>query len=98
MLLKAQNIKLTPDTIKYSYCEIVEHNRNKTSVEIDFGLEMSESEKKPYIDRSTGELISFKSKIDALNFMSRNGWELVDVSNIITLVSPSFHYLLRKRL
>jgi hypothetical protein len=45
-----------------------------------------------------GEGIIFNSMIDALNFMSANGYEFV-ASNIITIGSQNvYHYLLRKRI
>jgi hypothetical protein len=67
-------------------------------INIDFGKEnklLNQNKDNPLKDEN-GKKIVFNSMIDALNFMSKNNYELVqayeDNKNI-----PGFHYVLRKK-
>ena len=47
-------------------------------------------------DSRTGELIIFNSIVDALNFMSAEGWELVQVYVEVGENTSCTHYLMKK--
>ena len=70
----------------------------KVSIEIDFG-----QENKLFNARDTqfrnkdGKLVIFNSMIDALNFMSENGYDFVDAYTITISSQNVYHYLLKKR-
>ena len=63
------------------YCEIVEQkklNGKQVNITIDFGQkrDSSRSSSQQLVDE-TGEVIIFNSKIDALNYMDRLGWNFL---------------------
>lgn len=71
---------------------------SKISVEVDFGQE-DNPRKRNYtaIRDEYGKLMAFNSMIDALNFMSKNGYDFVDVFTISSGDQSICHYLMRKR-
>lgn len=75
---KAVSIKEQP----IKYCEIVGTYSNKLRIEIDFGQSKEFYENDQYKDPTTGKPFVFTSMIDALNFMSTNGWEFVQAYTI----------------
>ena len=84
--------------IEAEYVEIVGEyfHRNKMSIELDFGQEMKlSSTKDTRLKDENGKSLNFNSMIDALNFMSKNGYDFVQAyAADSTRVQ---HYLLRKR-
>ena len=51
---------------------------SKANVVVDYGVAVSGWFRKPeMLEDSTGKAIKFKSPVDALNWMSERGWELV---------------------
>ena len=101
-LLKGQDIK--SDSTKFTYCELVGTGKlfsTKVTVAIDFGQERKLFSDNRYKDPETGKPYVFNSMIDALNFMGKNRWELVQ-AYIITEGSGSttqnvYHFLLKKQ-
>jgi hypothetical protein len=72
----------------------------KLTITIDIGQRtkfFSSNSDETLLKDENGKPIIFNSMIDALNFMSSNGYDFV-TSNAITLGSQNvYHYLLRKR-
>lgn len=72
-----------------NYCQIIGTQiMTKVAVKIDFGEKT--------LAKKDGKYFSFNSMIDALNFMTKNGWEYID-SYTISLDNESVHYYLLKR-
>jgi len=87
---------------QYVYCKISEQKRflsDKINIILDFGQETRFFHDSRFKDES-GKLIKFNSVVDALNFMSEDGWIFVQAyttlesnnSNNYSIV----HYLLKK--
>lgn len=87
-----------------SYCQLIGINRTSliaTRVWIDYGQPkfIANSFNLQAISSEERKAIKFNSVMDALNFMIRNGWELV-TSNITSSDDDPvmYVYLLRKRI
>lgn len=88
--------------VDVEYIEIVGTTKllsTKLNIRLDFGQENKFwSDKEYQLKDADGKKISFNSMIDALNFMSKSGYELVmpyvvtDSNNLNV-----YHYLLRKK-
>ncbi len=64
---------------KFVYCQIIAYGRtlsNKVTVELDFGQKMQFFANNRLKDEN-GKVIKFNTKMDAMNYMSRQGWEFV---------------------
>ena len=71
----------------------------KLNVSIDFGqsTKFFSAGTETKLNDSNGQAVVFNSMIDALNFMSNNGYEFT-TAYIVTLGTQNvYHYLLRKR-
>ena len=87
------------------YCEIIAKEtgllKKKITVEVDFGGKKSffrELVGDPLKDKETGKTICFNSIIDALNYMSSEGWLFVNAySQSDKDNSPTYRYLMRKK-
>jgi len=84
-----------------AYCQLIAVDPGligNAIIRIDYG-QPRPMVKRPDISGPDKQLVRFNSVVDALNFMVRNGWELV--SSQITAnkegSSEEFIYLLRKR-
>jgi hypothetical protein len=88
-----------------AYCQIIGFNRigllNPARIWIDYGQPkfVVNPFNVPVISGPDRQKINFNSVIDALNFMMRNGWELVSshVASDKDGDADTFVYLLRKR-
>jgi len=70
----------------------------KVNIQIDFGQENKLfSAKDTQVKNENGKLMKFNSMIDALNFMSKNGYNFVDAYAITISNQNVYHYLLKKR-
>ena len=70
---------------------------NNVTIEIDFGQENKFwSAKEIQVKDENAKLVNFNSMIDALNFFSKNGYELVDAYSMILNNQNVYHYLLKK--
>lgn len=71
---------------------------NKVSIQIDFGQENSYwSNKDAIVKDETGKKVEFNSMIDALNFMSKNGYKFVQAYTITVGNQNVYHYLMKKK-
>ena len=96
-----QSINGVPfDSIDVEYVEIVGKSHlfsSKVKIELDFGQENSFRKNKDNLLLDTnGKRIIFSSMIDALNFMSKNGYDYVDAYTLTIGDTNVYHYLLRK--
>lgn len=87
--------------IDVEYVQIVGTEKllsNKLTIEIDFGQEDKFfSAKDTQLKDKEGKLQVFNSMIDALNFMSENGYDFV-TAYIVTVSNQNvYHYLLKKK-
>ncbi|MDR9399337.1 MAG: hypothetical protein RI562_09755 [Salibacter sp.] len=98
----AQTVNGSPiDEIDVQYVEIVGASKafsSKLNIQIDFGQEVKflKASKNTVIKDKEGKNLEFNSMVDALNFMSANGYEFVDSYAITVSNSNVFHFLLRK--
>lgn len=87
--------------IDVDYIQIVGTSKllsNKVTIEIDFGQENKYwSNKDTQVKDENGKLVVFNSMIDALNFLSNNGYEFVDAYTITVSNQNVYHYLLKKK-
>ena len=88
--------------IDVEYVQIVGTSKlfsNKLSIEIDFGQEnkLFSSDKDTRVKDVNGKNLIFNSMIDALNFMTQNGYEFVQAYAFSVSNQNVYHYLLRKK-
>lgn len=71
---------------------------DKVSVKIDFGqnTKFFSSKEEMFIRDKEGERVKFNSMVDALNFLSRNGFQFVQAYAITIGNQNVYHYLMRK--
>lgn len=99
---QAQTVNDIPvKDIDVDYVQIVGTSKlfsNKLSIEIDFGQENKffSSDKDTRVKDANGKNMIFNSMIDALNFMTKNGYEFVQAYAFATNNQNVYHYLLRK--
>ena len=68
------------------YCELVEYEipfSRKVNVQLDFGQESKFFADTRLVDKK-GEVITFNSMVDAINYMSTLGWEFVQAYVVST--------------
>ncbi len=88
--------------IDVEYVQIVGTSKlfsNKVTIEIDFGQvdKLFSSDKDTRVKDADGKNMVFNSMIDALNFMTKNGYEFVHAYAITVSNQNVYHYLLRKK-
>lgn len=87
--------------IDVDYIQIVGTSKmlsNKLTIQLDFGQENKFfSAKDTQVKDKDGKLLVFNSMIDALNFLSDNGYEFVDAYAITVGNQNVFHYMLKKK-
>ena len=87
--------------IDVDYIQIVGTSKlmsNKVTIEIDFGQENKYwSAKDTQVKDENGKLEVFNSMIDALNFLSKNGYEFADAYTITIGNQNVYHYMLKKK-
>lgn len=103
MALKGQQINSPVDSIKYTYCEIFTKESGmsgKVTIEVNYG-----QTSKPFSETSYKSPVFtpvFSAIVDALNYMGKNGWEVIQVYAVLTgpssMATFSYHYLLKKRI
>ena len=87
-----------------TYCQLIGINRTSltgTRIWVDYGQPKfaANSFNLQVISGEERKAIKFNSVVDALNFMARNGWELVTANITSSDDDPiTYVYLLRKRL
>lgn len=89
----AQTTSTVNKSGNYVFCEIysISYLSSTIRVKIDSG----ENKDKIIQDKETGKDKSFNTMVDALNYMSKEGWEFVQAYTKSTPYE-SIHYLLRK--
>lgn len=88
------------DNEEYVYCQIVGKGRLfslKISIEIDFGQSRSFFVDNRTLRNEDGSRKIFNSMVDALNYMSSDGWDFVQAYTITIGNQNVYHYLLRMR-
>jgi hypothetical protein len=89
--------------IDVEYVQIVGTSKflsSKVTIELDFGqrTKFFSTGKETRVKDENGKMIEFNSMIDALNFMSSNGYEFVNAYAITMGGNQNvYHYLLRKK-
>lgn len=87
--------------IDVDYIQIVGTSKmlsNKLTIQLDFGQENKFfSAKDTQVKDENGKLLVFNSMIDALNFLSDNGYEFVDAYAITVGNQNAYHYMLKKK-
>ena len=88
------------DTAKVEqYCEVVATPRllsTKVTIDIDYGEERS-IWRDNRLKEEGGRVKKFNSVIDALNYMARDGWRLVNAFPVTTSTNTFiYHYVFRK--
>jgi len=101
--LKAQTVNDIPlSEIDVEYVQIVGTSKmlsTKLFIEIDFGqrTKLFSTGKQTIVKDIDGKSVDFNSMIDALNFMSKNGYEFVNAYAITLSNQNVYHYLLRNK-
>jgi hypothetical protein len=99
--LKAQTVNDLPiKDIDVEYVQIVGTSKlfsTKLTIQIDFGQRTKYFSlgKETIVKDEEGKALDFNSMIDALNFMSKNGFEFVNAYAITMGNQNVYHYLLR---
>lgn len=89
------------DTAKVEqYCEVVATGRllsNRVTIDIDYGESRSIWKDNRLKDES-GKLVKFNTLVDALNYLGKNGWKLVNAFpiNSSANTAPVYHYVFKK--
>lgn len=97
----ASMVILAQKSVNFEYCFLNgsyndKFANNKYTVHIDFGENTKLKSDKNYSD-ATGKSIVFNSMIDAMNFMDKQGWELVQAYVITPTNSRSINQWILKR-
>ena len=96
---EAQTVNKVPiKDIDGEYVEIFVNEMffsTKLALYIDFGQYSKSIGVESFVRDATGEILEFNSIIDALNFMSKNGFEVVTVYMVTEYTVNKCHYLLR---
>ena len=81
------------------YCEVVATGRllsNKVTIDIDFGEERS-MWKDNRLKDDNGKLKKFNTIIDAINYLGKDGWKLVNAFPVTTTSGQMiYHYVFKK--
>ncbi len=83
------------------YCLLVGTSKmfsNTVTVQVDYGQGINKWRPKDSVLRNeeTGEVATFHSMIDALNYMSHRGWTFVNAYAITVGQQNVYHWLLKK--
>ena len=100
LLLIAFKSNAQQDTLRVEqYCELVATPRllsSKVTIDIDYGDERSIWKDNRLKDEN-GKLKKFNTVIDAINYLGKNGWKLVNAFPVSTGNAPMvYHYLFKK--
>ena len=98
-LALAQEINAT-DAKPYVYCQIVSSSllfENKLNVNIDYGQEKNFLGIDLIKTADNKKAVKFNSMIDAINYMSEQGWEFVQAYVIVDVTDSTTYWILKKR-
>ena len=99
---QSQSVNNIPlEEIDVEYVQIVGTSKSlskKVSIDIDFGQhdKFFKSKDTQMLDKN-GEKLIFNSMIDALNFMSENGYEFIDANAFVHGGQNVYHFMLKKK-
>jgi hypothetical protein len=99
---QAQSVNDVPiKDIDVEYMQIVGTSKlfsTKVTIQIDFGQETKFfSTTTNVVKDESGKRVSFNSMMDALNFMSKHGYDFVTAYAITIQNQNVYHFLLKKR-
>lgn len=86
-VVRAQEKPAQAPMPKYIYCKLVEVSKvlsTKMNVSIDFGQEASGIFDLRRLRDKQGNILTFNSMVDAMNFMSADGWEFVQAYVVVS--------------
>jgi len=86
-------------TCKYVYCELIGEPKflsTQLSYSVDYGVEKIELFDSKIQDEQAGKVRTFKSMVDALNYMGYDGWEFVQAYIERISQTEIYHWILRK--
>lgn len=84
----------------YLYCQLTGSStslNSRLTVSIDLGLEKPKLNDRTIIDSSTRKPKIFNSFVDALNYMSEQGWEFVQAYVVVDGTDSTTFWILKKR-
>jgi hypothetical protein len=91
----------TSSATKYFYCELrvnITNMGNKTKIYPDFGDETKIFKDEAMKEAETEKIKKFTSRVDALNYMTDNGWEYVESYGFAPEIGYQYYfYVLRKK-
>ena len=89
----------TAQEVIWNYCDLTVNVRamsKKVTVSVDFGASSKYFQVNTLKDEN-GKPIVFNSKIDALNHLGEQGWELVSSYAVATGAITVEHYIMKKK-
>ena len=99
VLLSSIQTYAQKDTSKVEqYCEIVSTPRllsSKVTIDIDYG-EARSIWRDNRVKSDDGRLKKFNTVIDALNYMGKDGWTLVNAFPTVSGNTQTYHYVFKK--
>jgi hypothetical protein len=100
LLVIVFNSNAQQDTAKVEqYCEVVATGKllsNKVTIDIDYGEERS-IWKDHRLRNDEGKLKKFNSVMDAINYLGKDGWKLVNAFPVSSGNGPMvYHYVFKK--
>ncbi len=100
LLLMLPVIAFTQDTTKVEqYCIMTATNKlfsSKVTIDIDYGEKRSIWKDNRLKDEK-GKLVNFNTTVDALNYLGKSGWNLVNTYPINNTNNPTSIYYVFKR-
>ena len=100
LTMQAQSVDDVPfSEIDTEYVQLVGVSKlfsNKVVISIDYGQERKMSTDTRVKDEN-GKVLDFNSMIDALNFMSKQGYEFVNAYTITAGNQNVYNYIMRKK-
>ncbi len=98
--IKQQYLGIDTASSKIVYCEIVGIQKfmsKKVVISIDFGQEQTYFSDNRLVDES-GKPVVFNSMVDAINFMSKRGWELHSTMLVGQNNQYTYHFVMQKKI
>lgn len=93
--------ELSKTIAKEEYCMVLASSKllsTKVNIAVDFGQEWSFWKDKRSLKDDSGKKLEFDSVIDALNYMSSQGWEFVNAYALTTSGQNVLHYVMKRNL
>lgn len=93
--------ELSQSRAKEEYCMILATAKllsTKVNIDVDYGQKMSFWKNTSAVKNEEGKRKDFNSVIDALNYMSSEGWEFVNAYSLTVGNSNVLHYVMKRDL